>query len=304
MKPGAIGALIVDGAAAYKSLSPAERHRMAVSLLMVSAFTVAGMMTTLKLASTSMSLWQLMVLRSFLGALLCLPIFAYSKISILPSGQIGLYGLRIFLAAAAISCWIYSITELPLGVASAISFSKGFFALWLASLVLGEQITTVKVTCTLVGFVGVALVLDPTAGGSLFAGLVGVMGALAAALLTVVIKRLSVTEPTLRMMFYPLMGTSIIFAVPAALTWRPMDVDALGLVLAMVVLGSVTQWCFISAYRLGEVSALAPVEYARLVTAVLAGFIVFSEVPTLLAVIGMVMVCGASYAAFRFAGSS
>ncbi|MEL6204337.1 MAG: DMT family transporter [Pseudomonadota bacterium] len=298
-----IARLVVDGSAANDLLSPVERHRIAVGLVVFSGVTMAGMMTTLKLASGVMSLWQVMVLRAGIGALLLLPVFRLAGINLLPSGQYALYIWRIFLAAGGISCWIYSVAYLPLGVATAISFSKGLFVLWLAAILLGERITSVKVATTLAGFVGVLLVLDPTGGGSIVAGLAGVLGALFGALLSVVIKRLSATEPTIRMMFYPLAGISVIYAVPAALTWQPLDMTAALLTASMVVLGMISQWCFISAYRLGEVSALAPVEYSRLVMAVIAGFLVFSEVPTLLSIAGMALIAGASYAAFRFGAS-
>lgn len=300
VKIAAILNLVVDGSMANALYTPHQRHRIAVALILFSGVTMAGMMAALKLASGIMSLWQLMAVRAALAAMVVLPIFRAMGIAVLPRSQfLRLYTFRVLLAAAGISCWLYSIAYLPLGVASAISFAKGLFVLWLAALMLGEQITVVKVTTTAMGFVGVLLVLDPSGGGSLFAGLVGMCGALFAALLTVVIKRLSATEPTIRMMFYPMVGTAVIFAIPAALTWQPMGPTAIALTCLMVVLGMLSQWCFISAYRLGEVSALAPVEYSRLVMAVFAGFVFFGEVPTVLVVLGMTIIAAASYAALR-----
>ena len=299
MKLGAIAHLVVDGSVAM-TYSAATRHRIAVALILFSGVTMAGMMAALKYASDLMSLWQVMVLRAGLAAVIILPMFRVTGISILPSrGLVRIYGLRVFLAAGGITCWIYSIAHLPLGVASAISFSKGFFVLWLAAALLGERITSVKVTTTMAGFVGVLMVLEPSGGGSLVAGLAGVLGALFGALLTVVIKRLSASEPTIRMMFYPLVGITILFAVPAYLTWEPLDRDLIGITMVMVVLGMLSQWCFISAYRLGEVSALAPVEYSRLVMALLAGLVFFGEIPTLLATAGMIVIAAASYVALR-----
>lgn len=300
MRRSEVASLIIDGVATANRLTASERHRLAVALILLSGVSMAGMMTALKLAADVMSLWQVMVLRTGIGALLCVPVFLASGTAFLPVGQFRLYALRIALAAGGITFWIYSIAHLPLGVASAISFSKGLFVLWLGALLLGERITKPKFVTTFAGFVGVLMVLDPNGGGTVLAGLAGVAGALFGALLTVVIKRLSATEPTLRMMFYPLAGTALLFAVPAALDWQPMDFTAVMLAGAMVVMGSISQWCFISAYRFGEVTALAPVEYSRLVMAVLAGLAVFGEIPTPIAVVGMLLIAGASYAALRY----
>ncbi|MEO0989686.1 MAG: EamA family transporter, partial [Pseudomonadota bacterium] len=108
-------------------------------------------------------------LRSGLAAILVFPLFQWAGITVLPAqtAVLRLYAVRVLLAAGGIICWITSIVYLPLGVASAISFSKGLFVLWLAALMLGETITSVKVITTVVGFVGVLMVLEPGGGGSL-----------------------------------------------------------------------------------------------------------------------------------------
>ncbi|MEL6964533.1 MAG: DMT family transporter, partial [Pseudomonadota bacterium] len=204
-------------------------------------------------------------------------------------------------AVGGITCWLYSIAPLPLGIASALTFSKSLFLLWLAALLLREQLTMLKVVCTVIGFAGVILVLDPTTSGtSLFAGLVGIAGALFGAALTIVVKRLSATEPTIRLMFYPLATVACVFAIPAFVSWQALDTYSLTVVIGLTLCGSVSQWCFLNAYRLGEVSALAPVEYSRLVAAVIAGFVIFGEVPTWIAVVGMALVIASTYATFRW----
>ena len=47
-------------------------------------------------------------------------------------------------------------------------------------------------------------------------------------------------------------------------------------------------------------SALAPIEYSRLIFAVLTGALIFSEIPSQFDIIGMLLIVGSSYAAFRF----
>lgn len=298
---GVIYRLVIDGASAFAEMPDAKRHQLAVWFLIASGFGMAGMMTSVKLAIESLSLWQVIFLRSIMGALMLAPIMVRSGISFAPNGKLGLYGLRVGFAVGGITCWLYSVAHLPLGIASALTFSKSLFLLWLAALLLSERLTSLKVICTVIGFVGVLLVLDPTASGtSLFAGLVGIIGALFGAALTIVVKRLSATEPTIRLMFYPLATVGLVFAVPAFLDWQPLDAYSLSVVIAMTLFGSVSQWCFLSAYRLGEVSALAPVEYSRLIAAIIVGFVIFGEVPTWIALIGMVLIIGSTYATFRW----
>ena len=298
---GAIYRLVIDGASAFGDMTSAKRHELAVWFLIASGVSMAGMMSSVKLAVDTLSLWQVIFLRAAIGALLLAPIMIKTGVSFAPNGKLGLYSMRVGFAVGGITCWLYSIAHLPLGIASALTFSKSLFLLWLAALILTERLTTLKVVCTILGFVGVILVLDPTTSGtSLFAGLVGIAGALFGAALTIVVKRLSATEPTIRLMFYPLATVATVFCLPAVLSWQPMDLRSAFLVGGMTLFGSIGQWCFLNAYRLGEVSALAPVEYSRLIAAIIAGYFIFAEVPSWIAVLGMIMIIGSTYATFRW----
>ena len=101
-------------------------------------------------------------------------------------------------------------------------------------------------------------------------------------------------------MFYPQAGMTLFYYIPAALNWQPMDGTAIVLASGIGLFGLISQWCFISAYRLTDVSALAPIEYSRLIFAVLTGALIFSEIPSHFDIIGMLLIVGSSYAAFRF----
>jgi drug/metabolite transporter (DMT)-like permease len=70
------------------------------------------------------------------------------------------------------------------------------------------------------------------------------------------------------------------FAVPgAALAWRwPTPVD-LALLVAMGVIATVNQWCYIKGMQIGDAAAMSPIDYTRLVFAAAAGFLLFGELP-------------------------
>ena len=55
----------------------------------------------------------------------------------------------------------------------------------------------------------------------------------------------------------------------------------------------------IEAYRVGEVSALAPVPYLRLVFALVIGLLVFGEIPTWTTLLGAAMIVAAALGASR-----
>jgi drug/metabolite transporter (DMT)-like permease len=76
--------------------------------------------------------------------------------------------------------------------------------------------------------------------------------------------------------------------------WRTPSLFDLGLLL----LGSVSnlsQICMIRGYRIGEASALAPFEYARLPLAALYGYLLFAELPDLYTLLGASIIVASAF---------
>ena len=72
----------------------------------------------------------------------------------------------------------------------------------------------------------------------------------------------------------------IILAIPPALfSWRWPNLRDLLLLCAMGVLGTITQACYINGMSEGDAAAMAPIDYTRLVFAVILGYALFSDIP-------------------------
>ncbi len=272
-----------------------NKKYLASFLVLISALTIASMMSAFKISSHYLSFYQIIFIKSIGSTLLLLPIFLFSGLKFLPENSYQLYFLRIFLIMGAIVCWIYSIVNLPMGTATAISFSKSFFVLWLAYLFLSENITFQKIIVTFIGFVGVLFCLEFSNSSILFSGIVGIIGAIFAAGLTIVIKKLSLKEPVLRIMLIPNISISILFLLPALYSWNEIPTSIFFPVLIMITFGSIAQWCFLTAYKLVDVSYIAPWEYSRLVAAIIFGFIFFNELLTVNILVGIILIIGSTY---------
>ena len=61
------------------------------------------------------------------------------------------------------------------------------------------------------------------------------------------------------------------------------------------MLATISHNCFIRAFALGEASAIAPVDYSRLVFAAIAGWVVFGSVPDFYTIVGAVIIVGSSF---------
>jgi drug/metabolite transporter (DMT)-like permease len=190
----------------------------------------------------------------------------------------------------------YSYQVLPLADANALSFTRTLWIVPLAVFVLGETVGIHRAAATLIGFAGVLVMLQPAGGG--LANWKGAAGALGSAFLfamTVTAMKIATrdTAPAVLLAWAATLG--FILSIPLALLeWRwPTPFD-FALLCTMGVLGLATQFCYIQGMAAGDAVAMAPIDYTRLVFAVLLGFALFSEVPNLTTMAGAAIVIAAT----------
>jgi len=81
---------------------------------------------------------------------------------------------------------------------------------------------------------------------------------------------------------------------PALFVWKWPTLPDFGLLILMGVSAAGTQSCFIKAIQRGDATAVGPVDYVRLVLALLIGYLMFNEVPTILMLFGALVVVGSA----------
>lgn len=117
----------------------------------------------------------------------------------------------------------------------------------------------------------------------------------AAAALIVVISNVLIriparTEPIKRIPSYFHVGGVALLTGPAVWVWSdPVEWLLLGCVDRLTTAGMA---CFVRPYSVGEASAVGPAENMRLIYAALFGFLLFSEVPSMWSVAGLLIIVG------------
>lgn len=204
--------------------------------------------------------------------------------------------LHLLRGLTSLVCWwLYyrSFQELDLALATLLTFSSSLFVVLLAGPVLGERVGGLRWAVTMLGFCGVALAALPDLTGAEASPLglaAGLGAALAAAALILQNRILARTESTVTIMFYiGLVATLGTLPIVVA-DWRPIGIEPLSWLVLSGGLGTAGMLFTIEAYRVGEVSALAPFPYLRLVFSALVGFLIFAEVPTPHVVAGALLI--------------
>lgn len=165
-------------------------------LIVFSGLTTAAMIALVMDLSLTYSVWQILFVRSLGQMAILTPIVVRSRGRALISAQIGLQLVRVAFAFVGISCTFYSIANLQLAEASAITFSRVIFVVALAAMFFSERAGIVGWGAIIVGLAGVIVMLDPTASELNSAALVGAVGALASAGVVISIKKLTQTDET------------------------------------------------------------------------------------------------------------
>lgn len=273
--------------ARWQALSPNVQGAVWVVL---SCLCVGTMAAVVKLLGTRLDSFQLAFLRALFGLMIVLPLAVKAGPEVLRTARPGLHLARGLAGTVGMTCSFFALTRMPLADVSAIAFTTPLFLVVLAALALREAVGPRRWTATAVGFVGVLIMLRPGDGVLQIAALVALLGALAAATVKLLIKRLSQTERPLTMILYLGMISTAVTALPAALVWQTPTWLELAAMLGAAACAMLAQICFIRGYKIGEASALAPFEYARLPFAVAYGFLLFADIPDRYTVLGAALI--------------
>jgi drug/metabolite transporter (DMT)-like permease len=212
----------------------------------------------------------------------------------------GLYLLRALVEFVAMLAWFTGVMLLPLGDFTAVSFTSVLFAALAARVALGEQLGPDRLFAVLAGFVGALIILRPGPDGLSLGALAALTAAASIAVSRVTTRLLAKTEPPNALLFYMMLYTTPPSAIAAALTWSHPSPAALLLIVLIAIASSAGHVFLAQAYRSAEVSALAPFDFLQIPIAGLIGFVAFGQKPDFAAVIGAMIIVGATvYAIHR-----
>lgn len=209
---------------------------------------------------------------------------------------------------------------LPLADATALSYLQPLLVALFAGIVLGERLTILRIAAIASGFCGILIMLwhhlgsGQTASSDHIAGaILSIMGAILVAVAFIQIRRLTETEDSGAITFYFQFTTSCaaIAVLLAALVWPvsfpfagwirtqawvwPSLADAFPLIM-IGILGGIGQIMLTEGFRSAPASVLAAFDYTGLIWAVVIGFVIFAEVPTLNVLAGAAIVVAAGLA--------
>jgi drug/metabolite transporter (DMT)-like permease len=263
--------------------------------ILQAAFLFTIMTTLIKLAGENLSVFQILVVRQGIMVLIVAPKILRGLPTSLHTKRPGLQVARIVFATTAMLCGFTAVVEMPLADFTALSFSKTFFITIFAIVFLGETVGIHRWGATIVGFLGVLVMLRPEGGGVVNPyAVLAIVGAASAGMVMVILRVLTKTDAPVTILTYQAVFVGLLMIVPAVMTWRAPTIAEWGLLVLIGIVSWAAQLSNIKAFQAGEATAIASLDYSRLIYATVIGAIVFSQWPSAFTLIGAGIIIAAS----------
>jgi len=285
---------------------PKSDHPM---LPILAAFAAIGLLSWMdafmKSASLAVGAYSALLIRAPMGFAIAAPVWGATGGRWPARATLRIHLVRGVVVAAMAFLFFFSLTVLPLAQAIAISFIAPLIALFLASVMLGEQIGRQAIVGALLGLAGVVVILAgkiwrETLGEG---APLGIAAVLASAVLyawnlvltrqqALVAKPLEVATFQNGVTFLVLVGFAPFFLhFPVGSQWSDIGISAL-----LSVSGALL---FTWGYARAETQRLAPLEYSGFLWAALFGWLFFREAVPAATIAGAVLIVAGCWIATR-----
>lgn len=258
----------------------------------VTTFTVMQILIKELTDTLAMPVAVVVFLRMGFGVLAALPWLIRQGPGALRTERLGLHFLRAFFGMTALTCFAFGLANLLFADAVALAFSTPLWSILVAALVLGDPIRARRWSATVVGFLGVLLIVQPTGQVDPWM-FVALLGAICGCGVFVLLKKLAAESGMLTSLYSHLFAV-VMLAPFAVWYWENPSAYAWVLLVLTGAMSMVGQVFFARAFAYGEVGIVAPLEYLRMPLAVLFGLVFFAELPGANTILGILIIAGAS----------
>jgi len=220
--------------------------------------------------------------------------------------------VRVICFFFGFSFFYISLTYMSLAMANALFFSSPFFISILAIVFLGEKVGIRRWLAIIVGFLGVYIVLNPNFENFDYTKLAPVACALFYAISMTITKITSDKDSVYSQMFHLYIGAigiSIIFFIFTGKgqfntfsdptlqfilrEWFTNPTYSWPFIIIMGLVASLSFYFVFSAYSIASPSVVSLFEYSLIIWAIIIGYLLFNDIPTVRTFIGVALIIGA-----------
>ena len=178
---------------------------------------------------------------------------------------------------AAMFSFFYALGQIPLGDSMLIKSTIPLIIPFMSALWLGEEITSQIIIAGAIGFLGVFLILKPD-GNTNWASLVALGSSFFAAMAFVTVRKLSATEPPLRIVTYFAIFGLIISSLPAIANWQTPTVGQCIMLFGVGLTTTIGQLLLTRGYQNAPAASVGIFTYTSVPFGTFLGWLIWQEV--------------------------
>jgi len=257
-----------------------------------SSFTFAALGALIKVVSTSLTNEMVVFFRNLCALIFILPWIWYSR----PLGGVKtaffhLHLLRSLAGLGAMYCFFYAIAHLQLSEACLLASTAPLFIPAIAYVWIREPVARKVRGAIIIGFIGIVLMLKPGLGVFQPIAIVGLAAGAFVALAMVSIRRMSTSEPTIRIVFYFTVLGTLISAVPLVWSWQSPQPKIWWLLVLIGLFAAIGQILLTKGYSLAPAAQVGPFTYGNVVFATVLGWLFWGESLDSMTWVGAFLIC-------------
>jgi drug/metabolite transporter (DMT)-like permease len=265
---------------------------IALMLLSISMFSFGDALGKYIVATYSVG--QLLWLRACAALLVLMPLMWRQRKTFTPLERPWLQLLRAVLSTLEVAAFFIATVYLPLADVVTYYLACPIFVTALSAIVLREQVGWRRWSAILIGFCGVLIALRPSAQTVSWPALIALGGSLSFAVLMLITRMLRAT-PDIVLASSQFVGTFLLGLVMSPFGWVTPSFASLGLFAAAGCISVSALLCVNRSLKLAPASVVVPYQYSMIVWAVMFGYVVFGDVPSLATIVGAAIIIAAGF---------
>ncbi len=243
---------------------------------------------------------QVLFFRGFFGIIFYFFIIPRERIhNFYQTKRPGLHSLRCIAGLIAIIAIFIALRKLPLATVVSISFAAPIFTTILSIFLLSEKVGVYRWLAVLVGFIGILIITEPGINELNIYYIFPIIFCLGLSYVAITLRQLSTTEPVWLISLFFSIAITLLSFLTIPWGWVMPSLNHFIILSLIGIFGGASNLWLSQSYKYSEVSLVTPLKYLTLVFAVIFGYLIWGEIPTLKTLVGALLVITSTLIIFR-----